>query len=327
LEMNGVDSLLDGSVGQPHWFYAIGTFRLWQNALPGYAKTDSDAMYPQQVVELYTVNPVFVATDEPSLVTTESTATTLERTSEPTPVTSEPTLLSTEPTKLPTVTARTEEPTGATLEPTTLVTSEPTVVTSEPTVLSAEPTAVQTEEPTGATSEPTILVTSSEPTATEPTSLPSYINIVVISDFENDWNGVVDVAEDTHDDFYTKHGNAGYMLLGSAVLVLCAMCCCSRWLCFSKSKIVQTDTKVQVIIDAKTLERGIEGTNAMTPLARAAKTLERGLEGTKAKTPLARAATKSPALTDASSITDYDSITLQLYATQPEGIETMKAVE
>merc|ERR1712156_94055 len=348
LEPDGINSLMDGSVGHAHWFYAIGANRLWQNGVPGYAKTDIDVVYPQQVVELYTVNSVIVTneptfrrtgepvetTSEPSEATSEPTAATLEPTPAPTQVTMEPTVTTLEPSPEPTLatmeptvatlepspeptlvtqeptllskepTAETEEPTEATLEP-TLVTAEPTlVVTDEPTMSSVEPT---TAEPTGATLEPTTLVPSPEPTtATEPTTLPSYINVVVISDFENDWNGVVDVVEDTHEDFYTKHGDAGYMLLGSAVLVLCAMCCCSRWLCSSKSKVVQADTKVQVIIDAKTLEHGLQGSK---------------------NTPLAKTATKSPALTDASSITDYDSITLQLYVTQPEGLETMEAVE
>lgn len=53
LEPSGTSALMDGSVGHGWWFYAIGATKTWSNGIPSYAKSDSDAAYPQQKTELY----------------------------------------------------------------------------------------------------------------------------------------------------------------------------------------------------------------------------------------------------------------------------------
>jgi len=45
-------ALMDGSVNHGRWFYAVGSFSLMNDAIPGYAKSDSDFSYHQQEVEL-----------------------------------------------------------------------------------------------------------------------------------------------------------------------------------------------------------------------------------------------------------------------------------
>jgi len=52
------DALMDGSVNSGYWFYAVGTRHLWRGGIPSYAKSNDDAFYPQQVVELYVNSPV-----------------------------------------------------------------------------------------------------------------------------------------------------------------------------------------------------------------------------------------------------------------------------
>ena len=46
-------ALMDGSINTDMWFYAIGAYQRWSNGIPSYAKTDNDAGYPKQAVELY----------------------------------------------------------------------------------------------------------------------------------------------------------------------------------------------------------------------------------------------------------------------------------
>jgi len=46
-------ALMDGSVGHGQWYYAVGSYHLWNNGIPSYAKTDDDKVYPKQEVELY----------------------------------------------------------------------------------------------------------------------------------------------------------------------------------------------------------------------------------------------------------------------------------
>jgi len=46
-------ALMDGSVGHGNWFYAVGSYTLWNGGIPSYAKADDDANYPKQEVELY----------------------------------------------------------------------------------------------------------------------------------------------------------------------------------------------------------------------------------------------------------------------------------
>merc|ERR1712099_40758 len=49
----GNNALMDGSVNHNNWYYAVGSFILWQGGFPSYAKTNNDNNYPQQSVELY----------------------------------------------------------------------------------------------------------------------------------------------------------------------------------------------------------------------------------------------------------------------------------
>jgi len=46
-------ALMDGSVGHDNWFYAVGSYSLWDGGIPSYAKTEDDHRYPKQEVELY----------------------------------------------------------------------------------------------------------------------------------------------------------------------------------------------------------------------------------------------------------------------------------
>merc|ERR1711953_416757 len=55
LEPSG-QALMDGSVignFKSNWFYAVGSNRPWEGAIPAYAKADNDYTYPQDQVELY----------------------------------------------------------------------------------------------------------------------------------------------------------------------------------------------------------------------------------------------------------------------------------
>ena len=53
-------ALIDGSVGNPNWFYAIGSFEIWHDGIPAYAKTDGDYEYAKQSVELYVIAGVIL---------------------------------------------------------------------------------------------------------------------------------------------------------------------------------------------------------------------------------------------------------------------------
>ena len=46
-------ALMDGSISSGNWWYAIGSYQLWRDGIPSYAKTDNDDEYPKQGVELY----------------------------------------------------------------------------------------------------------------------------------------------------------------------------------------------------------------------------------------------------------------------------------
>jgi len=50
-------ALMDGSVGHSNWFYAVGSFVIWHDGIPAYAKTEDDYEYPKQSVELYVFPP------------------------------------------------------------------------------------------------------------------------------------------------------------------------------------------------------------------------------------------------------------------------------
>ena len=53
LEPSG-DALMDGSVNQSgQWWYAVGAYSIWQGGYPSYAKSDTDNVYPKQIVEFY----------------------------------------------------------------------------------------------------------------------------------------------------------------------------------------------------------------------------------------------------------------------------------
>jgi len=46
-------ALMDGSISSSSWYYAIGSYQLWHDGIPSYAKTNNDYLYPKQGVELY----------------------------------------------------------------------------------------------------------------------------------------------------------------------------------------------------------------------------------------------------------------------------------
>jgi len=72
-------ALMDGSVGHVNWFYAVGTFQLWNNGIPAYS--DHSDYYAKQSVELYVRSewlsqspssyPSFYPTTSPTISPTE----------------------------------------------------------------------------------------------------------------------------------------------------------------------------------------------------------------------------------------------------------------
>ena len=48
-------ALMDGSIGDDQWFYAVGSHEEWHGGIPSYANPDANYYPAQRVTELYTL--------------------------------------------------------------------------------------------------------------------------------------------------------------------------------------------------------------------------------------------------------------------------------